>query len=110
MTHTGDKPTVFISYCHKGKDESWKDRLVTQLGVLAKQGLIEVWDDRRIGAGATWLAEIEQAMDRATAAILLVTADFLNSDFILGKEVPRLLQERAAGRLQLFPLIVKPCA
>ncbi|NJD52671.1 MAG: hypothetical protein FIB07_07360 [Candidatus Methanoperedens sp.] len=43
------KPTIFISYSHK--DESWKDRIVTHLGVLAQEGLLDTWDDRRIGAG-----------------------------------------------------------
>ena len=57
------KPTVFISYSHK--DEEWKDRLVTQLSVLAKQGLLDVWDDRRIGAGDDWFKEIEEALNSA---------------------------------------------
>ena len=43
------RPNVFISYSHK--DEEWKDRLVTHLGVLHHQGLLDLWDDRRIGAG-----------------------------------------------------------
>ena len=43
------KPTVFVSYSHK--DEEWKDRLVTHLGVLHHQGLLDLWDDRHIGAG-----------------------------------------------------------
>lgn len=48
-------PTVFISYSHK--DEEWKDRLVTHLSVLERAGLLDVWDDRRIEAGADWYAE-----------------------------------------------------
>ena len=42
-------PSVFISYSHK--DETWKDRLVTHLGVLQREGLLDTWDDRQIGAG-----------------------------------------------------------
>ena len=102
------KPTVFISYSHK--DEAWKDRLVTHLGVLAQQGLLDLWDDRRIGTGEEWRTEIAEAMGRASVAILLVTADFLTSQFILGEEVPRLLQRRDAEGLRVFPVIVKPCA
>ena len=44
--------TVFISYCHKG--EAWKDRQVTHLGVLQQEGILDLWDDRRIGAGGNW--------------------------------------------------------
>lgn len=54
------KQTVFVSYSHK--DERWKDRLVAQLGVLQKQGILELWDDRRIGAGQDWYQQIQQSM------------------------------------------------
>jgi nucleoside phosphorylase len=101
-------PTVFISYSHK--DEEWKDRLVTHLGVLQQQGLLEVWDDRRIGAGEDWQPEIEKAIAAARVAILLISANFLTSKFILGEEVPRLLERRSKEGLRVFPVIVKPCA
>jgi tetratricopeptide (TPR) repeat protein len=101
-------PTVFISYSHQ--DEAWKDKLVTHLRVLERAGLLDVWDDRKIAAGDGWRAEIATAMDRAGAAVLLISADFLDSDFILGTEVPRLLQRRAQDGLRIIPLIVRPCA
>ncbi len=101
-------PTVFISYSHK--DETWKDRLVRHLGVLTREGAFEYWDDRRIAAGDGWHAEIKTVMDRARLAVLLISADFLNSDFILGTEVPRLLQRREKEGLRIIPLIVHPCA
>jgi len=50
-------PTVFISYSHK--DEEWKDRLVSHLGVLQQEGLLDIWEDRRIAAGDDWYDEIE---------------------------------------------------
>ncbi len=102
------KPTIFISYSHK--DEEWKDRLVTQLGVLQSQGLLDLWDDRRIGAGEDWHQEIQEAMATASVAVLMVTANFLTSRFILSEEVPRLLERRANEGLRIFPVIVKPCA
>jgi tetratricopeptide (TPR) repeat protein len=97
-------PTIFICYSHK--DKSWKERLVTQLGVLD----VDVWDDRRIAAGADWLPEIEQAIGRASVAILLISADSLTSDFIRHEEVPRLLERRRGEGLRVIPLIVRPCA
>jgi tetratricopeptide (TPR) repeat protein len=101
-------PTVFISYSHR--DEAWKGRLVTQLGVLEMEDILEVWDDRRIEAGLDWQPEIEQVIERASVAILLVSADFLTSKFILGEEVPRLLERRQKEGLRVIPLIVRPCA
>jgi tetratricopeptide (TPR) repeat protein len=101
-------PTVFISYSHK--DEPWKNQLVRHLKVLELEGAFEVWDDRRIAAGDGWRTEIETAMARARAAVLLISADFLISGFIRGTEVPRLLQRRAKDGLRIIPLIVRPCA
>jgi hypothetical protein len=69
----------------------------------------EPWDDRKIGAGLDWKPEIERAMDRAAVAVLLVSADFLTSDFIKNEEAPRLLARRGAGSLRVIPVIVKPC-
>jgi tetratricopeptide (TPR) repeat protein len=103
-----DAPRVFISYSHK--DEVWEDRLVTQLGVLQKQGLLDIWADTRIHAGDDWYPEIQKAMNTASVAILMVTANFLTSDFILMEEVPRLLERRAKEGVRVFPVIVSPCA
>jgi WD40 repeat protein len=100
-------PSVFISYSHK--DEVWKDRLASHLGVLEKQELLDLWDDRRIEAGEEWFEEIEAAIEDADVAVLLVSADFLNSRFILEEEIPRLLQRRADDGLKVFPVIVRPC-
>ena len=102
------KPTIFISYSHK--DEAWKDRIMTHLGVLAQEGLLDTWDDRRIGAGEDWKNEIEVALKKASAAVILVSADFLTSKFILGEEVPQLLERREKEGLKIFPVIIRPCA
>ena len=72
---------VFISYSRK--DAKYKERLVTHLNVLEKQGLLDVWEDQRIAAGANWRAELDKALNEAHVAILLVSADFLTSEFIL---------------------------
>jgi len=101
-------PIVFISYSHK--DEAWKNRLVSHLGVLQSEGLLGIWDDTRIEAGADWYPNIQKAIDASNVAILLISADFLTSKFILGEEVPRLLERREKEGLRIFPVIVKPCA
>ncbi|CAG0953105.1 hypothetical protein METP2_00333 [Methanosarcinales archaeon] len=102
------KPTVFISYSHK--DEAWKDRIVIHLGALAQEGILDTWDDRHICAGADWKKEIEDALKKASAAVLLVSADFLNSKFILDEEVPKLLERREKEGLRIFPVVIRPCA
>jgi hypothetical protein len=83
-------PTVFISYSHK--DEHWKDRLVTHLGALRDQGILNIWQDRLIEAGADWHSNIREAMEAASIAVLLITANSLTSEYILNGEVPSLLE------------------
>ncbi len=101
-------PSVFISYSHK--DEKEKETLLSHLDVLQQAGLIDLWSDDRIGAGRNWEQEINQAIGRARIAILLVTANFLTSDFILQQEVPALLKRRQSEGLIIFPVIAKACA
>jgi TIR domain len=101
------RPSIFISYSHQ--DEVWKDRLVQQLGVLEEQGLFTVWHDREVGLGAAWSPEIERAIQAARVAILLVSSDFLTSDFIQEHEIPQFLQRRQYEGLLVVPVIVRPC-
>lgn len=97
---------VFISYSHK--DSDWKDRLVTQLKATQVTQIVS-WDDTMIQPGDNWLAEIYRVIAQSSIAILLVSSDFLASDFIKKHEVPRLLLRHSSGGLRLLPLIVRPC-
>ena len=101
------QPTVFISYSHE--DEAQKAQLLSQLGVLQNAGLIDLWSDDRISAGDDWKDKIEQAMAGARVAVLLITSNFLTSNFILNKEVPRLLQRREHEGLTVFPVLARAC-
>ncbi|MCP4692846.1 MAG: toll/interleukin-1 receptor domain-containing protein, partial [Desulfobacterales bacterium] len=99
---------IFISYSHK--DEDWKDRVKSHLRVLQEQGLLEIWDDRRIPPGEEWLPEIEEALDACDVAIFLISTGFLTSPFILDKEVPYLLKRGDKDLIKIVPVMVKPCA
>jgi len=101
------KPLVFISYSHK--DEKEKDRLISHLGVLEHSGLIDLWVDDKIEGGIDWEDKIKQEIAKANIAILLISANFLNSEFILSKEVPDFLKRRQDEGLKVFPIIAKPC-
>jgi len=100
-------PLVFISYSHKDRAE--KDELVAYLRVLQNAGLIDIWADDQIEAGADWKAEIKAAISRAKIAILLISANFLNQDYIMKEEVPELLESRANEDLILMPIIARTC-
>jgi TIR domain len=101
------RPKVFISYSRK--DERWKEKILNHLKVAAREDGFDIWDDRRIQAGADWRAEIECAIGEAGVAVLLISADYLNSDFILHQEVRLFLERRAKDGLRIFPVMVRDC-
>ena len=80
---------VFVSYSHL--DKKWMDRLRVMLKPFERQGL-NVWADPYIEVGQRWEREINTALQRACVGVLLVSPDFLASDFIASKEVPPLLE------------------
>ena len=102
------QPAVFISYSHH--DEVEKEKLLSHLRVLRHTGLVDLWSDDRIGAGADWETEIKQAISRANVAILLITANYLTTDFILNQQIPQLLERRHQEGLIVFPIIARACA
>ncbi len=108
MSEHQEKPTVFISYSHK--DEDWKNLLLPHLRMLEKAGrLIVVWDDRKIDGGRTWYPEIVEAMERAAAAVCLISANYLASDFINKEEIPFLLKRRRDEGMLLLPVLTHQC-
>jgi hypothetical protein len=98
---------IFISYSHK--DERYKNDLVTILLPLQNQGIIEIWQDRRIEEGNEWYQAIRDAMNNCNVALLLVSKHFLASDFILREELPKLLQMRKEQGLRVIPIIISEC-
>jgi len=104
----GDTPLrVFISYSHK--DETFKDELVIMLSSLQRRGVIDAWQDRRIEPGLEWFRSIQEAMKECQIALLLVSSDFLASEFIVGNELPALFQMRKAAGMRAIPIIVRAC-
>ena len=105
MTSTG-RTRVFISYSHR--DSTWLKRLQVHLKPLVRNKQIEVWDDTRIDAGMKWKDEIRRGLEGAGAAVLLISADFLASDFIAESELPPLLEAAETDGVVILPVILKP--
>jgi nucleoside 2-deoxyribosyltransferase len=96
------RPQVFISYSHS--DAEYLDRLLVHLKPLEKEDLIDLWVDTRLRAGDRWRKEIDNALQRAMVAILLVSADFLASDFITDNELPPHFETPRREVIELFRL------
>jgi len=102
-----DKKTIFISYSHEDKDHL--KRLHVHLKPLQKNGLVDIWDDTKIKTGQKWQEQIESALSRAAIAILIISADFLASDFIVENELPPILKKAELEGTRVVPIILKPC-
>ena len=98
---------IFFSYSHK--DEELRDQLETQLALLKRQGFIETWHDRRIFAGQDFANEIDAHLEEADIILLLVSPDFLASDYCYEKEMTRAIERHKAGTAKIIPVILRPC-
>jgi hypothetical protein len=102
-----NKPVIFISYSHK--NESEKNELLRHLKVLRQNQLIDNWYDDLIKGGEDWEKRINQAMSNASVAIMLISNDFLTSEFIQNVELPFLLHRREEEGMVILPIIIRAC-
>ncbi|MEM9093065.1 MAG: toll/interleukin-1 receptor domain-containing protein, partial [Cyanobacteria bacterium P01_F01_bin.53] len=97
---------VFISYSHH--DEAIKNALVTHLASLKREKKISPWQDQMIEAGDNWDDAIRQALKIADIVLLLVTPDFINSDYCFNKEMKEALKRHKRGDTRVIPIIARP--
>jgi TIR domain len=100
-------PSLFLSYSHR--DEALRAQLETHLAGLQRQGFITIWHDRRITAGEDFANAIDAHLEKADVVLLLVSPDFIASDYCYEKEMTRALARHREGGCAVIPVILRPC-
>ena len=98
---------VFISY--SSKDEMLRKELETHLALLKRDGIIETWTFRNIEAGDDWRSQIDTQLETADIILLLISADFIASDYCWNVEMRRAVERHRDGSARVVPIIVRKC-
>ena len=107
MSPSDEPLEIVISYAHR--DQALKDELIVHLSPLRRQGIIADWHDRNINAGADWKKEIDTHLDTAGMILLLVSPDFIASDYCYEIEMKRALERHYAGECRVIPVFLRAC-
>jgi len=97
---------VFFSYSHK--DELLRDELAKHLNILERQEVIAGWHDRDITAGTDWKEDISSNLDTADIVLLLISSDFIASDYCYDIELKHAMKRHEAEEAIVIPIILRP--
>ncbi len=97
---------IFCCYAHE--DEAFLNKLKSHLKPLQRQGLIEIWNDRDISAGTDIEKEISLQLNSAQIILLLISSDFMASDYCYGIEMQRAIERHNRGEARVIPIILRP--
>jgi len=101
------KLDVFYSYSHK--DEEHREKLEAHLSQLKREGEISGWHDRKITGGSEWKGQIDDNLDRANIILLLISADFIASDYCIDIELKSAMEKHNRGAARVIPVILRAC-
>ncbi|NEQ47801.1 MAG: TIR domain-containing protein [Leptolyngbya sp. SIOISBB] len=109
-----DSPRIFICYARADNEnpdpyKCWMNRLLEMLGPLELQGLAKAWSDEDVEPGEDWHRTIQDSLDQAVAAVLMISPAFLNSKYIRNSEIPVLLKNAEERGVKILPIIVRRC-
>jgi internalin A len=98
---------LFISYAHE--DEAWRAKLAPNLGLLEREGLIELWCDLQITPGAKWDEEIKRRLNEADLYLFLMSTNLLISEYVQKTELPIARARHKENKARLIPVVVRQC-
>src|SRR5450432_3200588 len=98
---------VFCSFADQ--DTLLLEQLERHLKVLQREGQIIIWHKRQITAGSDWQNELDTYLNTATLILLLISPDFLASDYLYGVELQRAVQRHDSNEARVIPIVLRPC-
>jgi hypothetical protein len=108
-SYRNNEVKIFVSY--SSKDIDWMNELLTQLNVLKiNDQQLEIWQDGLLDPGTKWDDEIKQKLHLANIVLMLVSANFLTSEYVTNIEIKDTLIRQEKGEVIAIPVILKPCA
>lgn len=99
---------IEIFFCYAREDEVLRQGLEKQLSALRRQNFIDLWHDRNISAGTDWEKEINLHLNAAHIILLLISSDFMDSDYCFGIEMKRAIERHYRGEARVVPIILRP--
>jgi DNA-binding XRE family transcriptional regulator len=109
MPEESTKYVVNIFYCYARVDRDLRDELDKHLSALERSKKIITWHDRKILPGANWSQEIDTHLNDAEVILLLITANFISSDYCYGVEMQRALEMHEKGIAHVIPVLLRSC-
>ncbi|MBA2680669.1 MAG: TIR domain-containing protein [Ktedonobacteraceae bacterium] len=107
MLSIASKESIEIFFCYAREDEELRQGLEKQLRSLRRQGIIDLWHDRKIAPGDDWENEIDTHLNSADIILLLISPDFMDSDYCYGKEMIRAMERHNGGEARVIPIILR---
>lgn len=98
--------TIFCSYA--SKDQTYLDDLKKYFGPFIRQNNVTLWNDTDISAGMEWQEEIKKNLEKADIILLLISPDFMNSEYCCGIELPKAIERHNRGDARVIPILLRP--
>src|SRR5258706_11817633 len=94
--------------CYAREDQEMLEHLKKHLMPLQRGGQIKIWSDTNLNAGAEWEKELHQHLESADLILLLISSDFMNSDYCYSTEMKRAIERHDQGSAQVIPILLRP--
>src|SRR5690349_20709716 len=101
-------PPIEVFYSYADTDAPLCSKLEKHLSLLKHEGIITTWHKRQILAGADWAKALDSHLSTAPVILLLISADFVASDYCYGIEIQQSLQRHDAGEARVIPILLRP--